>query len=194
MLPAMVEEPDDNTLMIRYRDGELAAFDILYSRHKGPLYRYFLRQGMNRDTAAEVFQEVWIKIIRAKDRYRSTAKFTTYMYQLAHNCFIDHVRVQRRTPPANRGAAAVDPSEIAGRAMDNPGNCAEQAESLERFRQALAGLPVEQREAFVLREESGLSLADIAAVTGVTPETAKSRLRYAVNKLRIMLSDMETSA
>jgi RNA polymerase sigma-70 factor (ECF subfamily) len=78
--------------------------------------------------------------------------------------------------------------------MDNPGSRAEQGKSLERFRRALAGLPVEQREAFVLREESGLSLADIAAVTGVTPETAKSRLRYAVNKLRIMLSDMETSA
>jgi RNA polymerase sigma-70 factor (ECF subfamily) len=149
---------------------------------------------MDRDTAAEVFQEVWIKIIRAKDRYRSTAKFTTYMYQLAHNCFIDHVRVQRRTPSANRGAAVVDPSEIAGPAMDNPGSRAEQGKSLERFRRALAGLPAEQREAFVLREESGLSLADIAAVTGVTPETAKSRLRYAVNKLRIMLSDMETSA
>jgi len=193
MLPAMVEEPDDNTLMIRYRDGELAAFDTLYSRHKGPLYRYFLRRGMSRDAAAEVFQEVWIKIIRAKDRYRSTAKFTTYMYQLAHNCFIDHVRVMSRTPPANTGSAVVDLSEVAGVSTDNPGRRAEQTESLERFRQALAELPEEQREAFVLREESGLSLADIAAVTGVTPETAKSRLRYAVKKLRKMLCDTEDS-
>jgi len=126
MLPAMAEEPDDNVLMIRYQEGDLAAFDMLYTRHKGPLYRYFLRQGLHRDSVAEVFQEVWIKIIRAKDRYRSTAKFTTYMYQLAHNCLIDHVRVQNRTPRAQIGSAAIDPSELAGHSTDNPGRRAEQ--------------------------------------------------------------------
>ena len=191
MLPAMVEEPDDRTLMAGYRDGDTAAFEVLYSRHKGPLFRYFLRRGTNRDNAAELFQEVWTKIIRAKDRYEPDAKFTTYMYQIAHNCFVDHLRVQQRKPASEAGAAHVDPDEISADPEDNPERRAERTEMLDRLRRALDDLPAEQQEAFVLREEAGLSLADIASVTGVNAETAKSRLRYAVRKLRHVLRQTE---
>jgi RNA polymerase sigma-70 factor (ECF subfamily) len=187
MLPIMVEEPDDRILMSRYQDGDVGAFEILYSRHKAPLFRYFLRRGMDRENASELFQEVWTRIIRARDRYRPTAKFTTYMYQLAHNCFVDYVRLHART--LSWKPSAIDPEELAGDSRDNPENCASTAESVDRFRQALADLPAEQQEAFVLREEGGLSLADIASVTGVNPETAKSRLRYAVKKLRQALDE-----
>ncbi len=191
MLPAMVEEPDDRTLMVRYRDGDIAAFEVLYSRHKGPLFRYFLRRGMSRDNAAEVFQEVWIRIIRAKDRYKPNAKFTTYMYQIAHNCFVDHFRLQQRRPASDLSAVYADPDEISADPGDEPERQAERTEMLDRFRQALDDLPAEQQEAFVLREEAGFSLADIASVTGVNAETAKSRLRYAVRKLRVVLRQTE---
>jgi RNA polymerase sigma-70 factor (ECF subfamily) len=193
MLPTMVEEPDDKMLMSRYQDGDVQAFEILYTRHKASLFRYFMRRGMSQDAASELFQEVWTKIIRARDRYRPTAKFTTYMYQLAHNCFVDYVRLQARTPSSGR-LAAVDPDEIPGDSRNDPENCAATTESVERFRTALAELPAEQQEAFVLREEGGLSLAEIASVTGVNPETAKSRLRYAVRKLREVLgAEVDTS-
>jgi RNA polymerase sigma-70 factor (ECF subfamily) len=191
MLPAMDQEPDDTTLMLRYRDGDVGAFEILYGRHKGPLYRYFLRRGGGPDRADELFQEVWTKLIRAKDRYQPTAKFTTYMYRIAHNCYVDDVRHQHRTPDAIDGPAAPDPDDLSGDAKDNPQCQAERAESIDQFRQALADLPGDQREAFVLREETGLSLADIASVTGVNAETAKSRLRYAVRKLRKALLDTD---
>jgi RNA polymerase sigma-70 factor (ECF subfamily) len=193
MLPAMAEEPDDRTLMVGYRDGDIAAFEVLYARHKDPLYRYFLRHGMSRDKASDLFQEVWTKIIRAKDRYQPTAKFTTYMYRLAHNCYVDEIRRQGRTPVAATGPDAIDPEEISGESGDDPERKAEQSEAVARFRTALAKLPPDQREAFVLREEGGLSLADIAAVTGVSAETAKSRLRYAVRKLRDVLMEAEDS-
>jgi RNA polymerase sigma-70 factor (ECF subfamily) len=193
MLPAMAGELDDATLMLRYRDGDVSSFEILYARHKGPLYRYFLRRGTGPDHASELFQEVWTKLIRAKDRYQPTAKFTTYMYRLAHNCYVDHLRRQDRSPDAADGLGSTDPDELSADPKDDPQRSAERAESFDRFRKALAGLPPDQREAFVLREEGGLSLSAIASVTGVNSETAKSRLRYAVRKLRDAIMDTEDS-
>jgi RNA polymerase sigma-70 factor (ECF subfamily) len=191
MLPGMAGRIDDRVLMVRYRNGDIAAFEALYTHHKGPLYRYFLRQGQSRENASELFQEVWTKIIRAKDRYKPTAKFTTYMYQLAHNCLVDHLRKQSRKPQNAANIVEIHPDEVAADASDGPESGAENMQTIERFRRALAALPAEQKQAFLLREEGGLSLNEIAVTTGVNAETAKSRLRYAVSKLRQILSDEE---
>ena len=177
--------------MVRYRNGDVAAFETLYTHHKGPLYRYFLRQGQSRENTSELFQEVWTKIIRAKDRYQPTAKFTTYMYQLAHNCLVDHLRKQSRNPQHAANNSEFDQDEVAADPSDGPLSGAENLQVIERFRRALAALPAEQKEAFLLREEGGLSLNEIAIATGVGDETAKSRLRYAVSKLREILGDEE---
>ena len=82
----------DEELMNRYRDGDAHAFEVLYTRHKGPLYRYLLRQCGAAALAEELFQDVWMKLIRARERYEARAKFTTYLYHLAHNRLIDHYR------------------------------------------------------------------------------------------------------
>ena len=82
----------DEELMNRYRDGDAHAFEVLYTRHKGPLYRYLLRQCGAAALAEELFQDVWMKLIRARERYETRAKFTTYLYHLAHNRLIDHYR------------------------------------------------------------------------------------------------------
>lgn len=177
--------------MVRYRNGDMAAFETLYAHHKGPLYRYFLRQGQSPDNASELYQEVWTKIIRAKDRYKPTAKFTTYMYTLAHNCLMDHLRKQSRNPQQAAEPVRIEPDEMAADARDGPESGAQTMQTAERFRRALNTLPDEQKEAFIMREEGGLSLNDIAAATGVSAETAKSRLRYAVRKLRQSLGDGE---
>jgi RNA polymerase sigma-70 factor (ECF subfamily) len=188
MLPVMAGELDDRELMAAYRDGDVAAFETLYSRHKGPLYRYYLRQGCDAPTAAELFQEVWANIIRARSGYRPTARFSTYMYRIAHNCLVDHYRRSGRVVDlVDEGKVAID--ELPGGDCDGPEAAAVSGERIASFRAALAALPDEQREAFVLREETGLGLADIAAVTGVSAETAKSRLRYALKKLRAALAD-----
>ena len=138
--------------------------------------------------AAELFQDVWMKLIRARRNYRPTARFTTYMYQIAHNCLIDHYRRAGRSVDAFADGA-IEVEDMPGTDCDGPERRAESLQQGERIRAALAALPDEQREAFVLREEGGLSLVDIAAATGVAAETAKSRLRYAVSKLRRMLAD-----
>ena len=88
--------PEDSALMLRYRDGDVAAFETLYRRHNDALYRYLLRLCQHRDTAEDVFQDAWGKIVKARESYRPTAKFTTFLYRVAHNCFIDHIRRNKR--------------------------------------------------------------------------------------------------
>lgn len=188
MLPLMAEESCDTALMVRYRRGEVAAFEVLYRRHKGPVYRYFLRQGIGAETSAELVQEVWMKIIRAKDRYEPAAHFTTYLYRLAHNCLVDHSRRSGNRLAQMTAGTDSNVDELPATASANPEAHAIRDESIAHFRAALANLPAEQREAFVLKQEAGLSLADVAAVTGVSAETAKSRLRYAFGRLRQQLA------
>ena len=174
---------DDAALMLRYKDGDVAAFEILYRRHNDSLYRYLLRLCMNAHTAEDLFQEAWGKVIKARANYRPTAKFSTYLFRVAHNCFIDHVRRSKRLVDA--GDTLPEPAADPANA---PEQQAERSLARRRMEAALLKLPDDQRDAFLLYEEGGLSVDDIALVTGVNRETAKSRLRYANGKLRAALA------
>jgi len=180
----MAHSPDDSALMLRYRDGDVAAFEVLYRRHKDAIYRYLLRLSGHRDTAEDVFQEVWGKIVKARESYRPTAKFTTFLYRVAHNCFIDHVRRNKR----HAAGTTLEP-ELHSDQGETVEMATERSLARERLETALTTLPEEQRDAFLLREEGGLNVDQIAAVTGCNRETAKSRLRYAVNKLRTAIDE-----
>ena len=176
----------DEELMSRYRFGDAGAFEVLYKRHKGPLYRYLLRQCGVAAQAEELFQDVWFKVIRARKRYEARAKFTTYLYHLAHNRLIDHYRRARTGVPISYNDDPDEPllEQVADSPAREPDNELDRRRLGQRLLAQIAALPEAQREAFLLREESGLSLEEIAKVTGVNAETAKSRLRYALNKLR----------
>jgi RNA polymerase sigma-70 factor (ECF subfamily) len=184
--------PSDEELMLAYAAGNAAAFDTLYARHKGGVYRYLLRQCRHAGVADELFQDVWMNLIRARVSYAPTAKFTTWLYRLAHNRLIDHYRasgvatVVSADDDVNVDAVAA----IAADCGDEPNVRAENRQLGERLKSAVAALPAAQREAFLLHQEGGLSLAEIADLTGVGIETVKSRLRYATNKLRSHLSDL----
>ena len=182
--PAMSHTPEDSALMLRYRDGDVSAFEVLYRRHKDPVYRYLLRLSGHNETAEDVFQEVWGKIVRVRSSYRPTAKFTTFLYRVAHNCFIDHVRRNKR----HAGNSPLEP-ELHSDNAESLETATERSLARQRLEQALGDLPDEQRDAFLLHEEGGLSVDQIATVTGCNRETAKSRLRYAVNKLRVAIDE-----
>ena len=180
----MEHRPEDSALMLRYRDGDVAAFETLYRRHKDPLFRYLLRHCRQRAAAEDVFQEVWGKIIKSRDNYRPTAKFTTFLYHVAHNCFIDYIRRNKRHGQTTDIEPDSQPDEA-----DCPETLVEKSLARRRLDAALSALPDEQRDVFLLYEEAGLSLDDIATVTDCNRETAKSRLRYAVGKLRAALDE-----
>jgi RNA polymerase sigma-70 factor (ECF subfamily) len=178
---------DDSALMLRYRDGDMRAFEVLYARHKGPLYRYLQRLCRDPEVANDLFQEVWGKVIASRERYEVRAQFNTFLFRIAHNCAIDYFRRSGRVPASQ--LSDVDELEeiLPGREADRPEAQLSEMQVNAAFKQALDALPSEQRDVFVLYEEGGLSLEEIGKVTGVAMETAKSRLRYAVSKLRAAL-------
>jgi RNA polymerase sigma-70 factor, ECF subfamily len=195
MLPSMESLDEDAKLMLRYRDGDADAFSALYSRHKGPLYRYLLRQVRNAGAAADLFQEVWSRLIATRSRYEARAKFATYLFHIAHNCAVDFFR---RDLKMRRAARSEDVDTQAPEPevpeYQHPDRIAEFAEQQSALLAALGALPQEQREAFLLHEETGLTLEEIARVTDVGLETAKSRLRYAIRKLKKSLTPVQIPA
>ncbi len=195
MTPSKVRsmvDVDDGELMLRYASGDMRAFEALYRRHRSPLYRYLARHTRDPEAANDIFQEVWSRVITSRSRYEPRAKFSTFLYRIAHNCFIDHCRrASARHDRANVSNEEVElenllPAPIA----DLPDTRAEHAQTLTRYRSALNALPSEQRDTFLLYEESGLTLQEIGTITGVSMETAKSRLRYALSKLRTALGTL----
>lgn len=169
--------------MLAYRHGDAGAFEALYARHKGALFRYMLRSVKERALAEELYQEVWMRVIEARGRYAVQAKFTTWLYTIAHHRLTDHWR--------KRGLQLVDLADadaVAPRA-DEPEPRAEGRQELQRFAAALAALPELQRASFLLHQEAGMTVAEIALATGATEEAAKSRLRYALARLREAMVD-----
>ena len=188
-LPAAMDNgATDEDLMLRYAAGEAAAFDCLYQRHRGGVYRYLLRQIHDRATAEELFQDVWLSLIGARDRYRVEARFATYLYTMARHRLIDHYRRSGRMLSLDvlgRGGQEPDEAlhevEIADDDCRGPERQVLSQQQGARLVELVETLPALQREAFLLREEGGLSVDEIATATGVGREAAKSRLRYALS-------------
>jgi RNA polymerase sigma-70 factor, ECF subfamily len=188
-----VTDDDDAQLMLAYAQGDMRAFEMLYARHRSALYRYLTRQARDGEVANDLFQEVWSRVIVNRARYEPRAKFRTFLFTLAHNCFIDHCR-RARSRPAGANVEDADAADLLAADEDGrPDAALERDEATRRYRAALATLPPEQRDVYLLHEESDLSLEEIARVTGVGTETAKSRLRYAVGKLKAALAVAETA-
>ena len=184
----MEERDADAQLMLRYAAGDARAFEELYERNRAGLWR-FIRH-LVRDAAAtdDVFQECWSRVIGNRERYRPTARFTTWLYRIAHNCCMDHWRKSGR-----RSAHETTDDDAIAAAADAPATSplasAISGEAHGRLCVALAGLPEEQRVAFLLYVEGGMSVIEIAKQTGVGAETAKSRLRYATARLKEALGN-----
>ena len=168
--------------MLAYGAGDAGAFETLYARHRGGLFRFVLRAVKDRGVAEELFQEVWVRVIEARGRYAPKARFITWLYTIAHNLLVDHWRKK------GLSLVALDGDDVSSESA-NPARQAEAREALARLVHALESLPAAQREAFLLHEEGGLSVAEIAAATGVGEEAAKSRLRYAMTKLKAAVDD-----
>ena len=189
----MNDEQSDEALMLAYQAGDAAAFDELYARHRGGLFRYITRQCRVPARAEEIFQEVWMSLIQAVHRYRVEAQFRTYLYTLAHHKLMDYFRGNARAEALlyevkddNGGMAMIE--AVASRTLE-PEVQAQTRQQGAAILRLLDGLPAPQREAFLLHEEGGLSVEQIAEATGVSFEAAKSRLRYAFAKLRDGLAE-----
>jgi len=184
-------DESDQALMGRYARGDAAAFEALYRRHEMRVWRYLARNVGNRATADELMQEVWFAVARDAARYRPSARFTTWLFTIAHNRMVDWIRASR--PQSSLEAIGYEAESVVEQLTAHPGD-GPLAAALARDRigaliQALAKLADEQREAFLLQVEADLSVEEIASITHSSFETAKSRLRYARAKLRELLKE-----
>ncbi|ABZ75815.1 RNA polymerase, sigma-24 subunit, ECF subfamily [Shewanella halifaxensis HAW-EB4] len=175
----------DQALMLQYAAGSARAFELLYRKHKGPLYRYFVRQIYDQQLAEDLYQETWSRVIKAASSYETSAKFTTWLYRIAHNLIIDHVRAVK---PVNNFSEVFEPEQDAEAQLSNDDfNPEEQMLDKQKstlLKGCVANLPQVQKEAFLLNIEMGFTAAIIADIAGVTLEATKSRIRYAYKGLK----------
>ena len=163
--------------MQRYRAGDSGAFDRLYDRYRGPLFRYIKRLA-GAEPAEELYQDVWLRMVRAREQWHADQPFSPWLYRIAHNRVVDHWRAQGIAVDDDKAADSIPADGPAQELLAHLRDC------VERLLALIGMLPPAQRSAFLLKEESGLSLAQIAEVSGCGHETVKSRLRYAMQRLR----------
>jgi RNA polymerase sigma-70 factor (ECF subfamily) len=193
----LMDSCTDEALMRAYGQGNARAFDTLYARHKGGTYRYFLRHaGSDVATADELHQDLWLRVIGARERYEAQAKFSTWLYTLARHRLVDHWRSHRGVSLASLEDDGIvtqaEESVAAARDVnEDPLHASIEAETCRLLVAALADMPPLQRDAFLLHIEGGLSLDEIASLTATSAETVKSRLRYAYRRLRETLEDLQ---
>lgn len=181
----------DESLMFSYRDGDMQAFRELYDRHSQGLYLFVAWRSPRRDWVDEIVQDTWASLHQARARYQPQAAFRTYLFQIARNKLIDLLRQNRRTVLASEWSNGADEDDdgierLVDAANDTPSpeTILETNQQTQILHAAIRTLPSEQREALVLQQFNGMSLEEIAELVNAPVETVKSRLRYAMKKLR----------
>jgi RNA polymerase sigma-70 factor (ECF subfamily) len=192
------EARSDEELMSAFRDGESGAFEVLVVRHRRGLFNFLLRSVHNRARAEELLQDVFLRVIRAKDRYERTARFSTWVYTIARNICVDESRrarfrrhaslEQKRGKGEGSGVSVLDVTAADQVSTDE---AADGPRLRDRMAQAIDNLPDDQREVFLMRQLGGLSFKEIGQVVGAPENTVKSRMRYALEKLRTELADVD---
>lgn len=181
-------DESDERLMLRFRDGDARAFEALVRRHRTPIFSFLLRLTGDRGRAEDLCQEAFLRVVKASGAWEPRARFRTWLYAMARNLAVDESRRM-----AFRRASSLEADPAAGAlASDDPppDRAADAALVRPLLEAALAALPEEQREVFLLRERAGLRFPEIAEVTGAPEPTVKSRMRYALEALRERLAAM----
>lgn len=180
---AVAETRSDEEIMMAYSQGDIRAFDALYKRHMAALVRYFMRAGCSPMVSEDLSHEAWISLMRSHRSYRVEAKFTTYLYRIAHSRLIDHFRHGKAMPVVESDHFDEMLGMIAADQDDDPLNVVDRHQRAESLNDAIAELPLSQQDVLKLRLHQGMTVAKIAESVGIPMETAKSRLRYATAKL-----------
>jgi RNA polymerase sigma-70 factor (ECF subfamily) len=195
----------DDELLERFAAGEPAAFGLLLKRYQVPIYNFIARSVRDTEAASDLLQEVFTRVIEHSSQFNRNSKFSTWLYAIARNICIDHQRrmTHRRHasldgagpngPRPDSGTAVPWVERVAGPQPDVDTSAAAQR-LRSRIAQAVDSLPHEQREVFLMRELQQLPFAEIAAVVGVSENTVKSRMRYALERLQEALHDFEDYA
>jgi len=192
----------DEVLMMQFQGGDQDAFAVLVRRHNVPIFNFILRQIHSRSTAEDLAQEVFVRVVQKAGTFKHEARFTTWVYAIARNLCIDHLRKMslRRHPSIDHapGSDQGRPTLRDRLADSHPSSAADRSvistDIGERIVEAVDELPTEQREVFLLRQVGKVPFKEIAVMTGVPENTVKSRMRYALERLQDALSEYEDYA
>ena len=198
--PRTAPDPPDETLMLRYQQGDRAAFATLVRRHQGALFNFAIRQVRVPQVAEDVVQETFVRIVQNAADFKHEARFTTWVYTITRNLCIDHLRKRalRKHPSLDQAGGEEGDGPTLGEQTADPRASVEReatsSELKERIARAVDTLPDEQREVFLMREGANLPFKEIAEITGVPENTVKSRMRYALERLQEALAEYEEYA
>ncbi|HTQ46030.1 MAG TPA: RNA polymerase sigma factor [Polyangiaceae bacterium] len=191
----------DESLMIRFQSGDRAAFTVLVRRHQGPLFNFALRYLRSSPVAEEVVQDAFVRVVQNAAEFKHEARFSTWLYTIARNLCIDQTRKRalRRHPSLDEPKKAEEGEgpTLGEQTADGKASVERAVVSLEireRVAKAIDALPEEQREVFLMREVSNLPFKEIAEIVGVSENTVKSRMRYALERLQEALCEFEEYA
>ncbi|PKG84216.1 RNA polymerase subunit sigma [Colwellia sp. 75C3] len=177
-------EVTDEALMITYAEGDASAFEQLYQRHKRVIFHFFIKQGLSTAIAEELCHDTWLKLINARKNYQVSAQFRTYLFTIARNTLIDHKNKKSNQKEETHADLTETPIALNNTDLSN-----QQRQLAQALTANIAALPIEQREVFLLKQESGFSIEQIAKITAQHKEKVKSSWRYALQRLRKGLSD-----
>ena len=193
-----LDDMADEDLMLSAGRGRVEAFEALVGRHEAALVRYFFRCTWDRARAEDLAQEVFVKLFTHSRGYEPTAKFTTYMYRVAHNLWVDDCRRRKH----ERGQVSLDAEDKEGTSLrevvssgaDGPRDSARKEEVVDAVISAVESLSEEHKAVFDLAEVEGLKYAEVAGILGIPEGTVKSRMHAAVRRLRERLGPVAPSS
>ena len=179
--------------MAAYCKGDADAFKCLYDKYEQPIYRFLYNACRNEAHARELFQDIWLRVVKSRDTYNPKAPFKAWLFTIARNRLTDHYRHQSACPPHDgdgvREDEAIHPHAFTTVAL-TPEQMASVTEENDTLKNALQTLPPAQRETVMLKHIAGMNLDEIATIQGEGRQTVKSRLRYAMIKLRQHLKEV----
>ncbi len=192
----------DELLMMRFQGGDKSAFAVLVNRHHVPIYNFIVRQIRHKNTAEDLTQDVFVRVVKSAASFKHEARFLTWIYAIARNLCIDHLRKMslRRHPSLDQTTGRDQDGPTLGDRIANahPSSSALRAvtskDIAQRVEVAVEALPAEQREVFLLRQLGKVPFKEIAKLTGVPENTVKSRMRYALERLQQALVEYEDYA
>jgi len=193
----------DEELLLRYeKEGDKLAFEELFRRYRQPLFRFILRFLRDENASQDALQDLFLRVIRDPSRFQARSRFSTWLHAVARNLCIDLLRKKK-----HRRAVSLDQPNHPSRAMRSSPPLVEELEGRQfspehnaragflrlKLLVAIRSIPDDQRVIFLLREVGGIPFAEIAKITGVPLNTAKSRMRYALINLRRILGELDVN-
>ncbi len=192
----VLRDEADEALMVRYQQGEVRAFEILLTRHRRPVFNFILRFVRSREVAEDLMQETFLRVVKGAENYKRQAKFTTWLYTIARNLCVDHSRRMKHRKAQSLDAPLSKSADDSGTLLDvvagnelQSDRKAVSSQLADKMKEAIDRLSDDQREVFLMREFLDMPFKQIAEVVGVPENTVKSRMRYALEKLRLELEE-----